>query len=57
MQEVDTSIINLRFKEFTIDDEEMARAIIAQFITNNTNLIIEGQFSNALHAIKYPIKK
>jgi len=36
-----------------IDDEEMARAIIAQFITNNTSLKIESEFSNALHAIKY----
>jgi len=36
-----------------IDDEEMARAIIAQFISNNTDLIIEKEFSNALHAIKY----
>ena len=36
-----------------IDDEEMARAIIAQFIVSNTNLVIEGEFSNAIQAIKY----
>ena len=31
----------------------MARAIIAQFITNSTDLTIVNQFSNALQAIKY----
>jgi two-component system response regulator LytT len=36
-----------------IDDEEMARAIIVQFISNNTDLIIENEFSSALQAIKY----
>jgi two-component system response regulator LytT len=36
-----------------IDDEEMARAIIAQFISKNTDLTIENEFSNALEAIKY----
>ncbi|UQD55846.1 LytTR family DNA-binding domain-containing protein [Flavobacterium sp. K5-23] len=36
-----------------IDDEEMARAIIVQFISKNTDLIIKGEFSNALQAIKY----
>ncbi|PKH67019.1 DNA-binding response regulator [Flavobacterium sp. ALD4] len=36
-----------------IDDEEMARAIIAQFISKNTDLIIENEFSNAIQAIKY----
>ncbi|WP_367773179.1 LytTR family DNA-binding domain-containing protein [Flavobacterium sp. WC2421] len=36
-----------------IDDEEMARAIIAQFISKNTELTIESEFSNALQAIKY----
>jgi DNA-binding LytR/AlgR family response regulator len=36
-----------------IDDEEMARAIIAQFISKNTDLTIENEFSNALQAIKY----
>ncbi|MEZ7504217.1 LytR/AlgR family response regulator transcription factor [Flavobacterium sp. Arc2] len=36
-----------------IDDEEMARAIIAQFITNYSDINIASQFSNALQAIKY----
>jgi len=36
-----------------IDDEEMARAIIAQFVTKNTNIKIESEFSNAMQAIKY----
>jgi two-component system response regulator LytT len=36
-----------------IDDEEMARAIIAQFISKNTGLTIKNEFSNALQAIKY----
>ncbi|MEL1240892.1 LytR/AlgR family response regulator transcription factor [Flavobacterium flavipallidum] len=36
-----------------IDDEEMARAIIAQFITKNTDLVIDGEFSNAMGAIKF----
>lgn len=36
-----------------IDDEEMARAIIAQFIAKNTDIKIESEFSNAMHAIKY----
>ena len=36
-----------------IDDEEMARAIIAQFITINTDLVIASEFSNAIQAIKY----
>jgi two-component system response regulator LytT len=31
----------------------MARAIIAQFISKNTDLIIENEFSNAIQAIKY----
>jgi two-component system response regulator LytT len=36
-----------------IDDEEFARGIIAQFISKNTDLTIESEFSNALQAIKY----
>jgi len=36
-----------------IDDEEMARAIIAQFIAKNTDIKIESEFSNAMLAIKY----
>ena len=36
-----------------IDDEEMARAIIAQFISKNKELTVENEFSNALQAIKY----
>jgi DNA-binding NarL/FixJ family response regulator len=36
-----------------IDDEEMARAIMAQFISKNTDITIENEFSNALQAIKY----
>jgi two-component system response regulator LytT len=36
-----------------IDDEEMARAILAQFISKNTDITIEKEFSNALQAIKY----
>jgi DNA-binding NarL/FixJ family response regulator len=34
-----------------IDDEEMARAIMAQFISKNTDITIENEFSNALQAI------
>jgi DNA-binding NarL/FixJ family response regulator len=30
-----------------IDDEEMARAIIARFITSNTDIVIVSEFSNA----------
>jgi len=36
-----------------IDDEEMARAILSQFISKNTDLVIDGEFSNAMGAIKY----
>lgn len=36
-----------------IDDEEMARAIIAQFINKHTDLVISNDFSNAMQAIKY----
>jgi DNA-binding LytR/AlgR family response regulator len=36
-----------------IDDEEMARAIIGQFASKNTNIKIESEFSNAIQAIKY----
>lgn len=36
-----------------IDDEEMARAIIAQFVSKNTDIKIESEFSNAMQAIKY----
>jgi two-component system response regulator LytT len=36
-----------------IDDEEMARAIMAQFIISNTDIVIGSAFSNALEAIKY----
>lgn len=36
-----------------IDDEEMARAIIAQFISQHTDLVIANEFSNAIGAIKY----
>jgi DNA-binding LytR/AlgR family response regulator len=36
-----------------IDDEEMARAIIAHFVSSNTDIVISNEFSNALHAIKY----
>jgi two-component system response regulator LytT len=36
-----------------IDDEEMARAIMAQFIISNTDIVIGSEFSNALEAIKY----
>lgn len=36
-----------------IDDEEMARAIIAQFINKHTDLVISSEFSNAIQAIKY----
>lgn len=36
-----------------IDDEEMARAIIAHFVSKNTDIKIESEFSNAMQAIKY----
>jgi len=36
-----------------IDDEEMARAIIEQFTSQNKNLELNAQFSDAIQAIKY----
>ena len=36
-----------------IDDEEMARAIIAQMIANHKELKLVQEFSNAMQAIKY----
>ncbi|MEC4003993.1 LytTR family DNA-binding domain-containing protein [Flavobacterium sp. SUN052] len=36
-----------------IDDEAMARAIIAQMISNYPEMIVVEEFSNAIHAIKY----
>jgi two-component SAPR family response regulator len=36
-----------------IDDEEMARAIIAQMISNHKGLNLVKEFSNAMQAIKY----
>jgi DNA-binding NarL/FixJ family response regulator len=30
-----------------IDDEEMARAIIARFITSNTDIVIVSEFSTS----------
>ncbi len=36
-----------------VDDEEMARAIIEQFVNNNPELTLEAQFPNAIQAIKY----
>ena len=36
-----------------IDDEEMARAIIEQFVNNHPKLSLETQFPNAIQAIKY----
>jgi two-component system, LytTR family, response regulator LytT len=36
-----------------IDDEEMARAIINQMITNHVELNLVQEFSNAIQAIKY----
>jgi two-component system, LytTR family, response regulator LytT len=36
-----------------IDDEEMARAIIAQMISNHKELNLVQEFSNAMQAIKY----
>ncbi|WP_333600848.1 LytR/AlgR family response regulator transcription factor [Flavobacterium sp.] len=36
-----------------IDDEMMARAIIAQMISLHTELNVIGEFSNAIEAIKY----
>jgi DNA-binding LytR/AlgR family response regulator len=36
-----------------IDDEEMARAIIAQMIFNHNELKLAQEFSNAMQAIKY----
>ncbi len=36
-----------------IDDEEMARAIIAQMVANHNDLTIVNEFSNAIQAIKY----
>lgn len=36
-----------------IDDEEMARAIIAHMISKNSKLNLVQEFSNAMYAIKY----
>ena len=36
-----------------IDDEEMARAIIAQMIDNQSDLSLIESFSNAIQAIKF----
>lgn len=36
-----------------IDDEEMARAIIGQMVTNHKDLKLVQEFSNAMQAIKY----
>jgi two-component system response regulator LytT len=36
-----------------IDDEEMARAIIAQMVINHKDLTLAQEFSNAMQAIKY----
>ncbi|HIB38131.1 LytTR family DNA-binding domain-containing protein [Mesonia sp.] len=36
-----------------IDDEEMARAIIEQFASQNKNLKLDAQFEDAIQAIKY----
>ena len=36
-----------------IDDEEMARAIIEQFASQNQNLKLDAQFEDAIQAIKY----
>ncbi|WP_418262014.1 LytR/AlgR family response regulator transcription factor [Flavobacterium faecale] len=36
-----------------VDDEEMARTIMAQFITNHTEITIAGEFPSAIQAIKY----
>lgn len=36
-----------------IDDEEMARAIIAQFVESKTDSVIRGEFSTAIQAIKF----
>ena len=43
----------MKIKCIIIDDEEMARAIMAQFITSTTDIVIGSEFSNALEAIKY----
>ncbi len=36
-----------------IDDEELARAIITEFVTSTTEIKILGEFSNAIEAIKF----
>ncbi|AXG72884.1 DNA-binding response regulator [Flavobacterium arcticum] len=36
-----------------IDDEAMARAIIAQMISKDPSLVLAAEFSNAIEAIKY----
>ena len=36
-----------------IDDEEMARAIMMQFIANYTDIEVLADFSNAIEAIKF----
>lgn len=36
-----------------IDDEELARVIIAQFVSSKTDIDIKGEFPNAIQAIKF----
>ena len=40
-------------KSIIIDDEKMARAIIGQLISENENLNLVSEFSNAIEAIKF----
>ena len=40
-------------KSIIIDDEKMARAIIGQLISENENLNLISEFSNAIEAIKF----
>ena len=40
-------------KSIIIDDEKMARAIISQLISENENLSLISEFSNAIEAIKF----
>ena len=40
-------------KSIIIDDEKMARAIISQLISENENLSLISEFSNAIEALKF----
>ena len=50
-QFIDLNVVKNPCKQ--LDNEEMARAIIAQMISNHNELKLAQEFSNAMQAIKY----